>query len=403
MSNEAKKKVILAFSGGLDTTFCIPYLIEKGYEVITMTADSGGFSEDELTKINHKSKTLGAIKHYEIDVKDELYDQIISWTIKTEGLYEGSYPNMCADRYIIAMKCIDIAKKENANFIAHGSTAMGNDQVRFNLILQTLAPDIKIIEPIKEMGGNRQEEIDYLKTKGIKVPTKHSKYSINENIMGITYSGSEIDDNKEPSSKMFKLVTGVRSSQTKVYKIKFTQGLPYEIDDEKLNGVEIIQKLNKELGEFGVGKEYYTGNCMIGIKGHIVVEAPALFFLIKAHLALKQYVLTKLQMQFSNHVSQQITELIYTGKILDPAFENLKAYIESEQTNMTGTVMMKIENGNLLPVSVDSKYSLINKNVATYAQGCTWSKEDANGFIKLYGLQSKQANLISKNKYDGKL
>lgn len=395
MTKQNKKKVILAFSGGLDTSFSVPYLIDKGFEVITVTVDSGGFSKSEIKQIEEKSKKLGAKKHYTVNAKIDLYNQIVKNVIQTNGLYEGSYPNMCADRYLIAEKCIEVAQKEKATSVAHGSTAMGNDQIRFDLALQALDPKIQIIEPIKEMGGNREEEKTFLKKKGFEVPGKHSEYSINKNLMGITYSGSEIDQNKEPKSKMFELVTGEKVKESKYYEIEFKEGLPVKLNGKKLSGVQIIQILNKELGKYGYGKNYYTGDCVIGIKGHIVIEAPALYFLIAAHKALEQYTLTKEQITFGQLVAQKVTDLIYIGKYYEPVVENLNKFIGDQQKNVNGKVKMKLEFGNALAVEIQSHKSLINPKIATYAQGCTWTTEDANGFIKLFDMQTKISKLIN--------
>ncbi len=390
-------KIILAFSGWLDTSFSVPYLVEKWYEVITVTCDSWWFSKNDLLKLKQKSKDLGAIKHYTIDIKDDLFNEIISLTIKTNSLYENSYPNLCADRYIIATKCVEIAKKEGASYIAHWSTAMWNDQVRFNVALQNLAPDLKIIEPIKEIYWDRNKEIDYLAKLWFKVPAKNKKYSINQNIMWITYSWSEIDKNLEPNKEIFLWVTWDKINEEWYFDIYFKNGIPVSINWKNMKWAEIINYLNLELWKYGFGKNYYTWDCIIWIKWHIVIEAPALYFLIKAHIALEQYTLSKIQIDNSYLFSKSATELIYNWKLYDPAMTNLKAFFDSTQKNVTGNVKMKVEFGNVLPVTVDSKYSLINSKIATYAQDCSWTKEDAAGFIKLYWLQSKIANSLKNN------
>jgi argininosuccinate synthase len=391
-------KIILAFSGGLDTTFSIPYLQEKGFEVITVTVNSGGFSDEEIIEIEQKAKNLGVVKHYTVDAQSDLFEQIIKWVIMTNGLYEDSYPNLCADRYLIAAKSIEIARKENAEYIAHGSTAMGNDQVRFNMALTCLAPDIKIVEPVKDpdINGSRDKEIAYLEDKGITYPSKHKKYSINQNVMGITYSGSEIDRDEEPEEGMFKLTKINNQKDSEYFEVGFESGIPVSLNGTKMEGIEIVKKLNKEVGECGYGKAYYTGDTIIGIKGHIAIEAPGIFSLIVAHKALEQYVLTKEQIIFGKEVSAKMTDLIFTGKLFDPLFENLKEFVLSQQENVTGVVKLKLENGSLLPVSVNSKYSLVNHSIGSYAQSSSWTSEDANGFIKLYGLQQYISNQIKK-------
>ncbi|MGD9129153.1 MAG: argininosuccinate synthase [Candidatus Woesebacteria bacterium] len=395
---QQNKKLILAFSGGLDTSFSIPYLKDQGYQVITVTLDSGGFSKKELIAIKKKSRKLGASKHYQVDIKKELYEEVISWIIKSNGLYEGSYPNMCADRYLIAKKCIEIAKKENAKYVAHGSTAMGNDQVRFDLALMALGPNIKIVEPIKEIGGDRKVELNFLKDRGFDVSWKHQQYSINENIMGLTYSGSTIDQSKEADSKIFKLVTAKEIKKSKYLSVSFKAGELVKVNNKAMSGSEAIAYLNKVVGQHGFGKMYYTGDCIIGIKGRIAIEAPALYFLIIAHRALEQQVLTKTQIDFGVPVSQRLTEMIYNGKFYDPLVTDLKTFLDSQQKNVTGTVKMKLEYGQALPVEIKTSNSLIDHKTATYAQSCSWTREDADGFIKLYGLQSNLAHRISTKK-----
>jgi argininosuccinate synthase len=392
-----KKKVVLAFSGGLDTSFCIPYLQDKDYEIVTVTVDSGGFSKKEKNEIAAKSKLLGATKHYLVDAKKQYYESMISWIIKTNGLYEGSYPNIVSSqRYHIVEKCVEVAKKEGAGFIAHGNSGMGNDQVRFNITASILAPEIKLIEPIKDTGGDREMEKKYLAMKGFPVKDKHKTYTININLLGITYSGSEIDQNLEPSENIFAWVTGEKVEKKGYFEIEFKKGLPIKLNGKALSGEKIIEILNIEVGKYGFGKGYYTGDCMIGIKGHLVFECPGIYFLIKAHQALEQYVLTKPQIYFGENVSKEFTEMIFNGKFYDPYVDDLKAFVTSQQKNVNGVVKMKLEHGNALAVEVKTDYSLIDPKVALYAQSKSWTKDEANGFIKLYGLQSKIAAGVGK-------
>lgn len=389
MKNYVNKKVILAFSGGLDTSFCVPYLKEKGFEVITVTIDSGGISLDEKSVILNKSKKLGTVKHYFIDAKDYYFNSMISWIIMSNGLYEGSYPNIVSSqRYHIVEKCIEIAKKEGAHYFADGNSGSGNDQVRFSTALSILAPHIKHITPIKEIGGNREYEKEYLKMKGFPIDPLFKKYTTNTNILGISYSGSEIDEHKEPDNSLFHWVTGEKSNVVKYIKIGFDKGLPISIDGKMKSGVKILESLNETVGLHGFGKGYYTGDCMIGIKGHLVFEAPGILFLIVAHKALEQYVLTKPQIQIGALLSEQLTDYIFNGKWFDPVVKDLKSFFMSQQKQVTGEVLMKLEYGNALPVSVNTKNSLIDTSIASYAQSKSWTKEDVDGFIKLYGLQT---------------
>jgi len=397
--NKKKGKVILAFSGGLDTSFCVPYLKEKGFKVITVTVDSGGLSQKEKNEIEHKSNKLGAIKHYFVDAKKYYFDSMLQWIIKTNGLYEGSYPNLVSSqRYHLVEKCLEIAKKEGAEYFANGNSGTGNDQIRFNITSKILNSEIKIIEPIKDTGGNRKEEKKFLMKKGFPVDAIHKKYSINVSLAGISYSGSEIDQNLEPNEDIFQWVTGEKVNEKVYFEIKFIEGVPKKLNQKEMEGWEIVDHLNKNVGKYGFGKGYYTGDCMIGIKGHLVFEAPGLLFLITAHKALEQYVLTKSQINFSEAVSKEFTEMIYNGKFYDPHVKNLKAFINSQQKPVSGTVLMKVEYGNALAVSVKTDNSLIDPKIAVYAQSKSWTKEEVNGFIKLYGLQT----IIASKKQDEK-
>ena len=397
----SSKKIILAFSGGLDTSFSVPYLMEQGYEVITATVDTGGFSKNELSAIAKKSKWLGATKHYLIDGKTSMYDEIVSYIIKTNGLYQGSYPNMCADRYVIAKAVLQVAAKEHCTVVAHGSTAMGNDQVRFDIALMTLAPQVTIISPIKTMGGNRVEEQNYLKAKGFDVATIHKKYSVNQNILGVTYSGSEIDQVQEPDESMFLWTQPNHENKTKYVKLTFKNGLPVAVDDKTATGPMILHELNQSLSKHGYGKGYYTGDCMVGIKGHIVFEAPGILALIEAHHSLEQLVLTKYQQTIGEIISHYYTDLLYTGKLFDPSVVDLQALVDSQQKVVSGEVTLKVEGNHIYPVAIISPYSLIHPDIASYAQKCSWSVADADGFIKLFGMQGQIASLVKEKNEKG--
>lgn len=388
-----KEKIILAFSGGLDTTFCVVYLQEKGYDVVTATINTGGFSKEKLIEIEDKSKSLGSIKHYNIDAEEEIYNKIISKQIQMNGLYQGDYPLMCADRYVISEKLIEIAKKENTNIVAHGSTANGNDQVRFNSSLMTLSPEIKIKEPIKELDLTRDEEIKFLENKGIEVDKSVKKYSINDNVFGNTVSGSEIDENLEPSeeSYSFTKIKLDNINQKEYITITFQNGKPIALNNKEMNGLDILKTLNKEVGKYGWGSVIYTGDCIIGIKGHLMFEAPGLLSLIEAHKKLEQYTLTKEQLQFNKIASEKWVDHIYNGLYYEPLVKNIESMNEDMQKTVNGTVKIKLEHNKLTVVEINSPNSLIKKEIATYAQKGSWNYKEVNGFIKLYSLQQKIA------------
>lgn len=390
-----KQKVILAFSGGLDTTFCILHLIEKGHEVVTVTINTGGFSDGELASIEEKATKLGAIKHYTVNANIQIYDQIIQYLIKFNALYEGDYPIMVSDRYIICQEMIRIAKLENTKIIAHGSTSNGNDQVRFDAAIHALDNSIEILTPIKYLDISRDEEIAWLKERGIEVEKKVSRYSINQNVFGSTYSGSEIDANLEPSREAYILTQKdpqLTPDSTDYVSITFTNGVPTALNDQEMHGLDILMELNQRVGRYGFGSRIYTGDCIIGIKGHLMFEAPGLLALIEAHRKLEQYVLTKQQLKFNNQASEQWTDLVYSGLYYEPLVRNLETYADHVQQAVTGKVKLRIILNQVQAVEIESPFSLINDKVATYAQKGSWSNVEADGFIKLYSMQQTIAN-----------
>jgi argininosuccinate synthase len=391
------EKVVLAFSGGLDTSFCVLYLKEKGFDVITATIDTGGLSEDELNYIENRSRELGAINHYFVDAKNEIFDEIISYIIKANALYEGVYPLMCSDRYTIAKHLIDIARKENATAVAHGCTGVGNDQVRIDVTTMCLAPDLKIIAPIRELGITRPKEIEYLEKRGFKVKGATKKYTINENVFGRTISGSEIDENKEPSEEVW-VLTKVRKKEPEYVEISFEKGIPVALDGGKMPGIEILQRLNEVAGAHGYGRGLYVEDETVGIKGYQAFEAPGLLLLIEAHKALERLVLTRQQLATKASLENTYADLSYRGLFYEPVMRNIESFIDSTQKVVTGETRMKLDYMNAIQVSVSSPYSLVREDVARYAQVASWKGADAEAFIKLYGLQQKIASMRKENK-----
>lgn len=389
------QKVVLAFSGGLDTSFCVLHLREKGFNVITATVDTGGLSEKELKYIEDRSKELGATKHYFIDAKDEIFDEIVSYVIKANALYEGEYPLMCSDRYTIAKHLVEIARKEKAAAVAHGCTGVGNDQIRIDLTTMCLAPDLKIIAPIRELGMRREQEIEYLEKKGFKVKSETKKYTINENVFGRTISGSEIDENKEPSEEAWGL-TKVRKKEPEHIKISFEEGVPVALDGRKMSGIDILLKLNEVAGAHGYGRGLYVEDETVGIKGFQAFEAPGLLLLIEAHKALERLVLTRQQLATKAPLESDYADLSYRGMFYEPVMRDIEAFMDSTQKVVTGEAVMKLYYMNAIQASVSSPYSLVREDIARYAQAASWKGTDVEAFIKLYGLQQKIASARKK-------
>jgi len=385
------EKVVLAFSGGLDTCFCTVYLREeKKLDVITATIDTGGLSKEELKYIETRSKEMGAIKHYLIDAKKEIFDEIISNIIKANALYQGVYPLMCSDRYTIGKHLIEVARKENANAVAHGCTGAGNDQVRIDVTVNSLAPELKIVAPTRELGMRRQQEIEYLEKRGAKVKSETKKYTINENVFGRTISGSEIDENKAPSEEVW-VLSKIRRKEPEHIKISFEKGIPVAINGKKMQGIDILQKLNEMVGAHGYGRGMYIEDETFGIKGYQAFEAPGMLLLIEAHKALEKLVLTHHQLNTKTLLENIYADLSYRGMFFEPAMRDIEKFVDSTQEAVTGDVTMRLHNMSAMQESVSSSYSLINEEIARYAQTAGWKGSDAESFIKIYGMQQRIA------------
>jgi argininosuccinate synthase len=385
-----KQKVILAFSGGLDTSFCVLYLKEKGFDVVTATIDTGGLSSEELKKIEARGKELGAAKHINIDAKKEIFDDIISHLIKANALYQGVYPNMCADRYTIAKHLIKTAKKEGSKFVSHGCTGAGNDQVRIDVTINTLDSDLKIIAPIRELMITRPEEIKYLEDEGFEVDKKVKKYSINTNIFGVTMSGSEIDKGKEPKEDAWHL-TKVTEKKPKYIEIEFKEGVPVALNGKKMHGSDILIKLNKTAGTHGYGRGIYYEDETIGIKGIQAFEAPGLMLLIESHKALEKAVLTKKQQKIKAILENEWADLAYNGLLYEPLIKDIQAFNDKNQKPVSGKVKMKVDNKSAFLSEIKTKNTLIDEKIGSYAQKGSWKGKEAESFIKFYGLQQKIA------------
>lgn len=396
------KKVILAFSGGLDTSFCAFYLKKKGYEVITMTVDTGGFSKKDHENISKQSKLAGASKHYFIDGKNELYEKIVSYIIKGNILRGGVYPLSAGpERLIIATKLVEIAKKENVSAVAHGSTAAGNDQVRFDVTIKVLAPKLKIIAPIRSLSITRNEEMNILKKYGVPFDESKKDYSINQGMLGITIAGKETKGSwNSPSDEIYPISSIEKAPNTgEEIIINFEKGLPTHINNNPMTGIEIMKHLNNLGAKHGVGKGIHLGNTILGIKGRIAFAAPASLILIKAHKELEKLVLTKWQLFWKDTLTEAYGNFLHEALYFDPVIKDIEALIDSSQKKVTGQVKVKLIKGNIIVVGYKSPYSLMDQKVATYGEENNfWTGQEAAGFSKIYGLQSILAQKANAKK-----
>jgi argininosuccinate synthase len=394
------KKIVLAFSGGLDTSFCVPYLIDKGFEVHTIFVNSGGTSANEEKKISKRAYELGAKKHINMSIETSLWKEIIKPLVWSGSLYQDKYPALCSDRYLIVSEAIKLCKKLNTKYISHGCTGMGNDQVRFDLSIQAFG-NYKTITPIREIQNKvsdvRGYEQEYLKNKGFKVSTLHTKYSINENLMGATVSGSEIDDWKEPSKESYILCNTPDRypSKPKKLEIEFSKGEAKKINGKSMKGPDLLRMLNKTGGKYGIGRELFAGDTIIGIKGRFLFESPGISILQRSHRALEEAIFTDKQNNFKPLIGKRWVELVYGGFYFDPLTKNLENFLEDIQKPVTGKVTVRLTAGKVEAVAVDSKKILVSKD-AIYAQSASWGVEESAGFIKLLGKSTSTWTEINK-------
>ena len=394
------KKIVLAFSGGLDTSFCVPYLIDQGFEVHTIFVNSGGTSTNEEKKISKRAYELGAKKHINVSIETSLWKEIIKPLVWSGSLYQDKYPALCSDRYLIVSEAIKLCKKLNTKYISHGCTGMGNDQVRFDLSIQAFG-NYKTITPIREIQNKvsdvRGYEQEYLKKKGFKISTLHTKYSINENLMGATVSGSEIDDWKEPSKESYILCNSPDKypSKPKKLEIEFSKGEAKKINGKSMKGPDLLRMLNKIGGKYGIGRELFAGDTIIGIKGRFLFESPGISILQRSHRALEEAIFTDKQNNFKPLIGKRWVELVYGGFYFDPLTKNLENFLEDIQKSVTGKVTVLLTAGKVEAVAVDSKKVLVSKD-AVYAQSASWGVEESAGFIKLLGKSTSTWTEINK-------
>jgi len=392
------EKIVLAFSGGLDTSYCVLDLVEKGFEVHTAFIDTGGVDDDGREYIRSRALSLGAARHHEIDVSQEIWSEFVIPLLWSHARMLGEYPLLCSDRYLIVKQCLVLCDELGTPHFGHGCTGMGNDQLRFDQTVRSLG-DYEIHAPIRDLQSRVQAVRDYelrvMADAGIEVEASASRYSINENLLGVTISGSEIDDFQPPAADAWSMTAGRKDWPEGSLKIRigFEKGVAVSLDGFDLPGPEILKSLNEKLGAWGVGRHVYTGDVTIGLKGRIAFECPGIDGLLTAHQALEDAVNTRFQTQFRSQVSNRWAELVYTGFFYEPHKHDLEAYLESSQSAVTGEVVLHSEGGSVTAVAVDTPYRLENPD-AIYAQSADWTPEEAVGFIKLLGQSTTLAGKV---------
>jgi argininosuccinate synthase len=400
-------KVVLAYSGGLDTSAAIRWLKEKyDLDVIALTVDVG--NERDLSAIRDKALKVGAIKALVRDVKKQFVSDYIFPALQADAVYEGQYPLATAlSRPLIASILVEVALEEGASAVAHGCTGKGNDQVRFDVGVAALAPELKIIAPAREWGMTREETISYARRHHIPVPvTTASPYSIDENLWGRSIECGVLEDPwQEPPEDAFAWTASPASSPDEAgyVEISFNKGIPTAIDGKEMDGISLIQKLNDFAGSHGIGRIDMVENRLVGIKSREVYEAPAAVVLLEAHRALESLTLSKAQLCFKQKVAQEYAELIYNGLWFTAQRQDLAAYVQSTQRFVTGTVRLKLFKGRCAVVGRKSPYSLYSYGLATYDKGDQFNQSASAGFIHIWGLPVRtQAQIQPENKDKGR-
>ncbi len=396
------EKIVLAFSGGLDTSYCVLDMVQQGFEVHTAFVDTGGMTDEGKASIAERALSLGAAQHHEISVADEIWQEFVVPLVWSHARMLGEYPLLCSDRYLIVKHCLKLCDELGTVHFGHGCTGMGNDQMRFDQTVRSLG-DYQIHAPIRDLQSRvsqvRDHEMKVLADAGISIAVSSSRYSINENLLGVTISGSEIDRNQAPAGDVWTMTRSRTDwpQEPMSVRLGFEQGRAVSIDGSPLPGPEILRQLNQKLGAYGIGRHIYTGDVTIGLKGRIAFECPGIDGLLAAHKALEDAVNTRFQTQFRAGIAARWAELVYAGFFYEPHKHDLEAYLKSSQQYVSGEVELLSEGGYLLAASVDTPYRL-HKAGAIYAQSCDWTPEEAVGFIKLLGQSTTLAGKVRKSK-----
>ena len=399
-----KKKVILAFSGGLDTSYCVKYLgEEKGYEVHTITVNTGGFDDVEIKEIESRAKNLGVASHKTVDETRNYYDKVIRYLVYGNVLKNNTYPlSVSAERMSQALAVAKYAKELKADAVAHGSTGAGNDQVRFDMILNILVPGIEIITPIRELRLSREEEISFLKSKGVQMNFEKAMYSVNKGIWGTSVGGKEtlkslgmLPEEAWP--------TQVTKQGSETVRLSFEKGELKTVNGKSFaHPTEAIQHLQQLAGPYGIGREIHVGDTIIGIKGRVGFEAAAPMLVIKGHHALEKHVLTKWQLSWKEQLAQFYGNWLHEGQYLDPIMRDIESFLTSSQQNVTGDVHIQLYPYRFQVIGIESKYDLMSSKFGKYGEmNLGWTGDDVKGFTKIFGNQTAIYQQV-KEDADGK-
>ncbi len=397
-----KKSIVLGFSGGLDTTYCVKYLTDDlGYDVHTVTINTGGFDEAELAKITQHAYQLGVKSHTNIDAIRSYYDDIVRFLIYGNVLKNNTYPlSVSAERLSQAMHIAKHAISLGTHVVAHGSTGAGNDQVRFDLILRMMIPNVEILTPIRDLKLSRQEEIDYLQAKGVIIDTKKAAYSINKGLWGTSVGGKETltSHGMLPEEAWPSQMTATSNIDLT---LQFAQGNLVGINDQIFgHATDAILHLQQLASPFAIGRDIHVGDTIIGIKGRVGFEAAAPMIIIKAHHALEKHVLTKWQLSWKDQLAQFYGNWMHEGQILDPVMRDIESFLVNSQKMVTGKVYVTLMPYRFVVTGIVSDHDLMSSKFGSYGEmNNTWTGEDVRGFTKIFGNQTSIYHLVNDIKY----
>lgn len=395
------KKIVLAFSGGLDTSYCVKYLsIEKGYEVYTAIANTGGFSDQELVEIEKKAYKLGAVKHVTLDVTETYYDKCIRYMVYGNVLRNNTYPiSVSSERIFQAMAIVEYAKEIGAGSVAHGSTGAGNDQVRFDLTFQVLAPGIKIVTPIRDLSLSREQEIDYLQKHGIEDDYIKMQYSINQGLWGTSIGGKEtLTSNKSLPEDAYP--AQLKEDKEKQIELEFEKGELVGVEGEKFRDkVDAIKKLDALASRYAIGRDTHVGDTIIGIKGRVGFEAAAPLIIIKAHHLLEKHTLSKWQMYWKEQLGNWYGMFLHESQYLEPVMRNIELFLEGSQKNVSGKVFIKLKPYHFELQGIESEHDLMSSEFGEYGETSkAWTGEDVIGFTNVMSTSLKIFHSVNKEK-----
>jgi argininosuccinate synthase len=383
------KKVVLAYSGGLDTSYCVVYLTrELGLEVHTVIVNSGGFSEEELAAIEKRAYELGSTKHEVIDVTQRFYQDCLRYLIFGNILKNDTYPlSVSAERMFQSLALAEYAREHKADYIAHGSTGAGNDQVRFDVAFSVISPNTEIITPIRDLKLSRQAEIDFLNQHGFEMSWEKAKYSINKGIWGTSVGGVEtLTSNQALPESAYP--TQISATEPASVEITFEKGEPMALNGQAMNPVELIQALNDLAGTYAIGRDTHVGDTILGIKGRVGFEAPAPLILLKAHHLLEKHTSSRWQLLHKDYIANWYGTLLHEAQYLDPVMRDMEAFLTSSQERVSGKVFVTLKPYQFELQGIESKYDMMRSKVATYGEeNDAWDGRDAKGFIKIFSNQ----------------